>query len=91
MNKIKSFFSYWISKVSRISKIDLFLLALLIFTRFYMIGRDIVNRDAFYFKDWSYVFMMELQNGNFDKLPLTIQPGVLTIYSNIIGFKVAYF
>ena len=56
-----------------------------------MQGIDIVSRDAFHFKNWSYVFMKEFEAGNWDKLFVTIQPGVLTIYTNIIGFKSLYF
>ena|GEM_PF-6925356 len=60
-------------------------------TRFYQIGNDFVGYDAYYFKDQSYIFMMELEHGNFKEIPRTIQPGVLTMYLNIIGFKVLYF
>jgi hypothetical protein len=56
-----------------------------------MLGSDIVNRDSFHFKNWAYVFMKELEVGNYERLFVTIQPGVLTIYTNIIGFKTLYF
>lgn len=78
-------------KINIESLISFILLINLLFTRFYMLGIDIVSRDAFHFKNWSYVFMKEFEAGNWDKLFVTIQPGVLTIYTNIIGFKSLYF
>ncbi len=50
-----------------------------------------VAKDDFHFKNWSYVFMKEFESGNYDRLYVSIQPGALTIYSNIIGFKSLYF
>ena len=71
--------------------ISILVIISLIFTRFYMLGIDIVNRDSFHFKNWSYVFMKEFESHHWDKLFVAIQPGMLTIYSNIIGFKTLYF
>jgi hypothetical protein len=56
-----------------------------------MLGRDMTASDDFHFKNWSYVFMKEFEAKNYDKLYVSIQPGVLTLYSNIIGFKSLYF
>lgn len=50
-----------------------------------------VAKDDFHFKNWSYVFMKEFESGKYDRLYVSIQPGALTIYSNIIGFKSLYF
>lgn len=56
----------------------------------YMLGNDMTASDDFHFKNWSYVFMKEFEVRNFDRLYVSIQPGVLTIYSNIVGFKSLY-
>lgn len=56
----------------------------------YMLGNDMTASDDFHFKNWSYVFMKEFEVRNFDRLYVSIQPGVLTIYSNIAGFKSLY-
>lgn len=56
----------------------------------YMLGNDMTASDDFHFKNWSYVFMKEFEARNFDRLYVSIQPGVLTIYSNIAGFKSLY-
>lgn len=69
----------------------LYVLLVIAFPRFYRLGLDIANKDAFHFKNWSYVFMKEFEEGNYDKLYVTVQPGAMTIYSNIIGFKSLYF
>lgn len=58
----------------------------LIFSRFYRLGLDIVHNDAFYFKNHSYQFIQNVQNG-VPEFFLAIQPGLLTVYSNIIGYK----
>jgi hypothetical protein len=58
---------------------------------FYQLGNDMVALDDFHFKNWSYVFMKEFEAGNYDRLYVSVQPGVLTIYSNILGFKGLYF
>lgn len=50
-----------------------------------------ISKDDYHFKNWSYVFMNEFEAGNYDKLYVTVQPGVLTIYSNIVGFKGLYY
>lgn len=59
--------------------------------RIFNLGRDITNPDSTHFKNWSYVFMQEFEAGNYTKLHYTIQPGIPTIYSNIIGYKALYF
>lgn len=58
---------------------------------FYSLGNDMVAKDDFHFKNWSYVFMKEFESGNYDRLYVSVQPGVLTVYSNIVGFKSLYF
>lgn len=55
------------------------------------LGNDMVSKDDFHFKNWSYVYMKEFEAGNYGRLYVSVQPGVLTIYSNIVGFKGLYF
>ncbi len=57
----------------------------------YNLGHDIVNKDAFHLKNWSYVFMKEFEAKNYDRLYVTIQPAAITIHTNILGFKSLYF
>ena len=61
-------------------------IAILFFTRFYRLGLDITHNDAFYFKNNSYLFSQNIKSG-IPKFFLTIQPGLLTVYSNILGYK----
>jgi hypothetical protein len=57
----------------------------------YKLGYDSVTTDDPHFKNWAYVFMQEFEAGNYDKLYVTVQPGALTIYSTIAGYKSFYF
>lgn len=55
------------------------------FYRFYALGISLVHNDAFYFKYSSYLFYQNLKHG-IPNLFITIQPGVPTVYFNIIGY-----
>ena len=80
----------WLEKVRKILGL-LAVTGAVSFPRMTRLGRDTVGADAFHFKDWSYVFMKEFEAGKYNRLYVTVQPAVLTIYSNIIGFKSLYF
>ncbi|MBN1162181.1 glycosyltransferase family 39 protein [Patescibacteria group bacterium] len=66
-------------------------LTVVIFFSFYRLGLDSVTTDDTHFKNWSYVFMKEYEQKKYDRLYVSVQPGVLTIYTNILGFKSFYF
>src|SRR3989344_4551256 len=63
------------------------ILILSLFTRFYKLGFDFVNNDAFHIKFWSFEFWNHFIRFEFDKMFLIIQPAVLTVCFNIIGWK----
>lgn len=53
--------------------------------RFYGLGRLVVHNDAFFFINNSYIFYQNILNRE-PNFFLTVQPGILTVYSNIVGY-----